>query len=164
MTNLGVMYAKGQGVPNNHKKALDLLHRAAEQCSANAKYNLGAMYALAKGVPRDTDKGARLVLEALKVKDDFAIRMMKTKSSVFPAAFRRELQRLLTEEGVYSGRVDGKFGPGTKRAIEALAKKPEEKKDVTKPSATADTSTPEKSATAEALEKMPDIEGLEKIR
>ncbi len=37
--------------------------------------------------------------------------------------FRRELQRLTKEEGVYSGPIDGKFGPKTKRAIEALASK-----------------------------------------
>ncbi len=37
---------------------------------------------------------------------------------------RRELQRLIMkEEGVYTGPIDGKFGPGTKRAIEALARK-----------------------------------------
>jgi len=43
--NLGVMYAKGEGVPQNHAEAVKWYRRAADQGFARAQYNLGLMYA-----------------------------------------------------------------------------------------------------------------------
>ncbi len=73
--NLGVMYAKGRGVPQDYVQAYlwfnlaasrlsDVKHRddaeavkwyrlAAEQGYASAQYNLGLMYAKGQGVPQD---------------------------------------------------------------------------------------------------------------
>src|SRR5712691_10828758 len=51
--NLGVMYAKGLGVPQDYVQAIQWFRRAAEQGNANAQYNLGLMYANGQGVPQD---------------------------------------------------------------------------------------------------------------
>ena len=48
--NLGVMYAKGEGVPQNHAEALKWFRLAADQGNARAQYNLGFMYAKGEGV------------------------------------------------------------------------------------------------------------------
>jgi uncharacterized protein len=48
--NLGVMYANGQGVPQNDKTAVRWYRRAAEQGNTKAQTNLGVMYALGTGV------------------------------------------------------------------------------------------------------------------
>ena len=42
--NLGVMYRKGQGVPQDDKTAVKWYRLAAEQGNADAQYNLGLMY------------------------------------------------------------------------------------------------------------------------
>ena len=42
--NLGVMYDKGLGVPQNDKTAVKWYRLAAEQGHATAQYNLGVMY------------------------------------------------------------------------------------------------------------------------
>jgi TPR repeat protein len=47
---LGVMYVKGQGVPQDDAEALKWFHRAANQGVATAQYNLGLMYANGQGV------------------------------------------------------------------------------------------------------------------
>jgi TPR repeat protein len=52
-TNLGVMYANGQGVPQDYAEALKWYRKAAEQGNAGAQRNLGAMYSLGRGVPQD---------------------------------------------------------------------------------------------------------------
>ena len=44
-SNLGVMYDKGQGVPQDDKTAVKWYTLAAEQGNALAQYNLGVMYA-----------------------------------------------------------------------------------------------------------------------
>lgn len=49
--SLGVMYAKGQGIPQDYKEAVKWYRRAAEQGDATAQNNLGKMYYDGKGVP-----------------------------------------------------------------------------------------------------------------
>jgi len=51
--NLGLMYAEGQGVPQDHAEAVKWYRRAAEQGHAGAQNNLGGMYAEGKGVLQD---------------------------------------------------------------------------------------------------------------
>ena len=51
--NLGVMYANGQGVPQNYKTAVKWYRLAAEQGDADAQGNLGASYAFGNGVLKD---------------------------------------------------------------------------------------------------------------
>jgi len=51
--NLGYMYDKGEGVPQDYKTALKWYTLAAEQGHAKAQVNLGVMYYLGKGVPQD---------------------------------------------------------------------------------------------------------------
>ena len=51
--NLGVMYDKGKGVPEDDTEAVKWYRLAAEQGHAQAQSNLGAMYANGEGVPED---------------------------------------------------------------------------------------------------------------
>ncbi len=51
--SLGVMYARGQGVPQDYQAALKWFHRAAEQGHASAQDNLGLMYERGRGARQD---------------------------------------------------------------------------------------------------------------
>ena len=51
--SLGMMYAKGQGVPQDYQAALKWFHKAAEQGDASAQNNLGLMYERGRGVRQD---------------------------------------------------------------------------------------------------------------
>jgi TPR repeat protein len=51
--NLGVMYANGEGVPENDAEAVRWYRLAAEQGHAIGQYNLGLMYAEGEGVPQN---------------------------------------------------------------------------------------------------------------
>jgi uncharacterized protein len=55
--SLGMLYAKGQGVPQDDKEAVKWFRLAADQGRADAQNNLGAMYENGQGVPQD-DKEA----------------------------------------------------------------------------------------------------------
>lgn len=50
---LGVMYYKGQGVPQDYEEAAKWFLKAADQGEAFAPFNLGLMYYKGKGVPQD---------------------------------------------------------------------------------------------------------------
>ncbi len=52
-TNLGVMYANGEGVPQNDAEAVKWSRLAAAQGYAIAQYNLGVMYANGAGVSQN---------------------------------------------------------------------------------------------------------------
>ena len=51
--NLGAMYSKGEGIPQDYAEALKWYRLAAAQGHAKAQYNLGAMYGKGRGIPQD---------------------------------------------------------------------------------------------------------------
>ena len=51
--NLGQMYRKGHGVPQDYAEAAKWFHRAAEAGDAGAQNNLGVMYNNGQGVPQN---------------------------------------------------------------------------------------------------------------
>ena len=86
--NLGVMYANGHGVPQDHKTAVKWYTLAANQGDAHAQYNLGLAYETGRGVPQNyvyahmrlniaASSGDDLIinLEFVKDRDSIAKRM-----------------------------------------------------------------------------------------
>ena len=61
---LGVMYYKGQGVPEDDAKAAKWYRKAATQGNAGAQYNLGVMYDNGLGVPQDFAEAAKWLRKA----------------------------------------------------------------------------------------------------
>ena len=57
--NLGVMYDKGQGVPQYYAEAVRWYRLAAEQGDADAQFNLGVIYNNGRGVPQDYAEAVR---------------------------------------------------------------------------------------------------------
>ena len=53
---LGVSYEKGEGVPQDHAKAVEWFRKAADQGHAEAQFNLGERYADGVGVEQDDAK------------------------------------------------------------------------------------------------------------
>ncbi len=51
--NLGFMYVKGAGVPQDYAEAVKWFRFAAEQGNAGGQYNLGLVYGNGQGVPQD---------------------------------------------------------------------------------------------------------------
>ena len=51
--NVGLMYDKGEGVPQDYAEAVRWYKLAAAQGLADAQYNLGNMYRLGLGIPQD---------------------------------------------------------------------------------------------------------------
>lgn len=60
--SLGVLYAKGHGVPQGYAQAAKWYEQAAAQGQAQAQFNLGWLYYAGLGVPQD-DATARLWYE-----------------------------------------------------------------------------------------------------
>ena len=61
---LGVMYANGQGVPQDTAEAVTWFRKAADQGFAAAQYFLGVLYAGGEGVPQDAAEAVRWFRQA----------------------------------------------------------------------------------------------------
>lgn len=61
---LGLMYAKGRGVPQDYAEALRWYRLAAEQSFPMAMANLGVMYSKGRGVPQNYTEAVRWYQEA----------------------------------------------------------------------------------------------------
>jgi hypothetical protein len=62
--NLGLMFATGNGVPQDGAKAARWLRKPAEQGVGIAQNNLGLLYAMGNGVPHDGAEAARWFVRA----------------------------------------------------------------------------------------------------
>ena len=67
--NLGLMYARGQGVPQDFAKAAEYYKKAAEQGVVEAQYNLGVLYANGQGVPKDDVEAGKWFRQAAQQGD-----------------------------------------------------------------------------------------------
>lgn len=121
MNNLGVFYHNGQGTKRSYAQAERWYRKAVELGNAEAMLNLGSMYEYGQSVQRDRPRAAELVAGAIKGGSNYALTSMVSNSTQWSRQFRRELQRVMREEGFYNGRIDGSFGAGTKSALRRLA-------------------------------------------
>lgn len=122
MYHLGLSYAHGRGVEQNAQEAVRWLEKATDGDNVNAMMMLARMYSEGRGVARDMGRAADWVLHAL-TRDLEHVMGQITDASIFTKPLRQGLQRRMKERGVYSGPIDGDFGPASKRAIKQLAKK-----------------------------------------
>ncbi len=65
--NLGMLYSTGEGVAQDHKKAVELFKVAAIQSNADAFNNLGVSYALGEGVECDEQKAIAYFKKAIEL-------------------------------------------------------------------------------------------------
>jgi TPR repeat protein len=65
-TNLGTLYATGQGVPQDDTEAVKWFRKAASQGERIAQSNLGAHYAKGQGVPQNDKEAAKWFIMAAK--------------------------------------------------------------------------------------------------
>jgi TPR repeat protein len=71
-TNLGLMYAKGVGVPQDSAEAIKWYRKAAEQGYAVAQGLLGATYLEGKGAPQDYAEAVKWYRKAAEQRYAFA--------------------------------------------------------------------------------------------
>lgn len=117
MNNLGVFLELGRGTPVNYSEAFRWYTSASEGGNSLAYYNLGLLYENGRGVTRDFDRAADLYVQSLKGGEKLFIDNAQTS----PRQVIRGVQRILRDEGYYSGAVDGAYGAKTREAMEKIA-------------------------------------------
>ena len=108
--NLGVMYAKGQGVPQDYSEAVKWYRLAADQGDAIAQFNLGVMYAKGQGVPQDYSEAVkwyRLAADQGYATAQFNLGIMYAKGQGVPQDYSEAVKwyRLAADQGHADGPV-----------------------------------------------------------
>jgi TPR repeat protein len=117
---VGYFLMNGLGTAKNEREAIEWYEKAIAQDQTMAFNNLGAAYDSGTGVAKNPERAAELMFESIKRGNEFSLDQMRDNIAAWTVPFRRELQRLLRNEGLYPGAIDGQVGPGTTRALERL--------------------------------------------
>lgn len=116
MLNLGYMYLFGEGVTRDPAGALSLFRRADEAGSVEAKSYIGELYEYASEY-YDPDNAAWYYVRALKGGDEWPI----TRATAdWDNATARAVQRILKDNGFYTGPIDGVMGAGSVEAMKRV--------------------------------------------
>lgn len=129
MADLAVRYHTGNGVAQDHARAAIWYDRALEAGNKSGLYNMSLLYANGQGVEKNDERAAGHFVQALMEGDTFALKQIKTNASGWSKGFRRHIQKLLTEQGVYDGRIDGSIGPQSRRSIDDLFERSKTERD-----------------------------------
>ena len=123
MALLGWLYDVGNGVPQDYVQARNWYEMAANAGSAYAMGNLSRLYDFGLGTPADPKEAVRWAAASVEGGDPAKLQELKTSPDNFTPAFRKEIQALLRDRGLYSGPLDGDFGAATQNAMDRLAKR-----------------------------------------
>jgi TPR repeat protein len=123
----GYMQLNGDGVPFNTKAAVKWFQTAADVGtgfgSADAMAQLGLLYDNGQGVDYDPDKSAANLMSGLALGSTKAQEVLLKNPKQLSPHTLTEVQRLLQQDGLYHGALDGKFGPQTFQALRSMIKK-----------------------------------------
>lgn len=90
--NLGLIYARGQGVKQDYAEAAKWYRKAAEQGVVEAEYNLGILYSSGNGVPKDAAEAMKWFTQAAEKGDVKAANNVATFYDEGEGAFKNKAE------------------------------------------------------------------------
>jgi TPR repeat protein len=115
---VGLSYERSK----DYEKSSRYYAAAARLGNTPAMHNLAIAYDRGRGVEQNRRLAAEWMIKSIKAGSKFSLTQMTQNPGAYSTQFRKELEVLMQEAGVYHGPVNGRFGPGFKSAVEALAK------------------------------------------
>ncbi|MBL9061758.1 caspase family protein [Tabrizicola sp.] len=118
LNDMGYFHFTGElGLPVDRDAALALFREAAAQGHTEAMFNVASFAANGLVPDLGPKDAADLLYRALRGGSELALDGLLNNADKFPKETWADLQATLAEKGLYDGKVDGSFGPGTRRAI-----------------------------------------------
>ena len=124
MNNLAFAYEHGEGVRKDRDAAMKWYRAAIEKGNLAARWNLAIILDGGDVDQLDAATAARYLLEAAKGGHELSREALLGTdfNQTWSRAVRRAVQQELADGGYYSGGIDGDFGAGSRRAVEAMLK------------------------------------------
>ena len=121
MNNLAVLLYDGDGVAKNREEAVRLYKRSADLGNTTAMGNMAVRYDQGDGVAKNRAEAVRLAYTAIERGDTAFLKNFTDTARHWSKEFLKGFQQRLKDTGHYTGAIDGKFGPGFRRAVNSLA-------------------------------------------
>ncbi len=115
---VGLSYERSK----DYEKSSTYYASAARLGNMPAMHNLAIAYDRGRGVEQNRRLAAEWMFKAIKAGSKFSVAQMIENPAAYSTQFRRQLEVLMSDAGIYHGPVNGRFGPGFKSAVEALGK------------------------------------------
>jgi TPR repeat protein len=122
MYNLALMEMRGEGAAVSISKAIKLLTSAAALGNSGAYVELARLYDRGHGVRRDSTRAADYIIKSLQSGHKDGRNLDITKLG-WTFATRRQMQKQLAAQGLYTGSFHGFFNEATRQALVAVAER-----------------------------------------
>ncbi len=121
MYNLSLMLLRGEGGGRDYAGAAKWLDAAVAKGHVGAMRELAFLYDEGRGVAKSPALAARHLLASYKAGNKETRLDIRTRSLAWSFATRRELQRLLSAQGLYTGTAHGILDARTRTALDRYA-------------------------------------------
>ncbi len=116
MAALAIRYETGTDIVQSIARAAHWYRQAADKGHADAKYRLGLLYYQGRGVALSRTEAAIHILEAIKLDHQPSLNALLEGTTLRNREFVIAVQQRLKALSMYSGKIDGKWGAGSKEA------------------------------------------------
>lgn len=117
MSNLGLMYKKGRGTSANFKEAAHWYAKAVNGGSATAMHNSAILLDRGLGVQRNSNKAASYIYQAIRSGYKYSATQLVSNDAFWTTEFWQEIQRMMRNDRIYDGRVDGIVDNKVRQAV-----------------------------------------------
>ncbi len=118
VNDLGFLHFQGGlGIVRDQKKAIGLFEKAAALRHPEAMFNLAALIDDGIVPGKSAEDSARYLYESLRSGNEDVLKQLSDNPRMFKERTRLALQKRLADQQLYSGSLDGQFGPQTKRSL-----------------------------------------------
>jgi TPR repeat protein len=116
---VGFHYEHGKDL----EKAVSYYAESARMGDSAAMHNLGVAYDRGRGVGENRKLAAEWIFKAIQAGSVFSVKQMTDNANAYSVQFRRYLQQMLSDAGVYDGPINGRASRAFKDAVETLARR-----------------------------------------
>lgn len=120
MASYGYLKVGGRGVAKDCAEGVRWIRKAADMNNPIGLGYLADIYYTGNCVARDEKEAAALWLRALGNGNPLVLAKFAKQQNLLRRSFKKQLQQLLKDAGVYDGPIDGSIGPATINAIKAM--------------------------------------------
>jgi len=120
VNDMGFFYYQGSfGLQRDVAKALEMFRQAADLRHPEAMFNYAALIDDGRVPGMGPAEAGRYLYKALRSGSKAVFQQLSDQPNMFKIETRKALQQQLTDFGFYAGALDGDFGPGTTKAVQA---------------------------------------------
>ncbi|PRH88203.1 hypothetical protein C5L14_10025 [Labrys okinawensis] len=121
LVKIAYAYLSGDGVPKDEAKSVTYYRLAADRGNTDGMAGLAFAYANGTGIAADGKAAALWLMRALAAGNEYSFNQLTDHWGAWSLDTRVEVQSILVDRGLYSGKTNGTLNRETLKALKVLA-------------------------------------------